>query len=143
MSNLTRFLKNNKKQKENVWFAPTKSLTDENGTALAWEFRPLATAESEDIRDNCMMDVGGKGKNKQFSQKLNTKAYIAKLISSCVVYPDLLDVELQNSYGVMSAEELVKAMVDHPGEYAKLSVFVQKLCGFDELESDIVDEAKN
>lgn len=143
MSDLSRFLKQNQKQKENVWYAPTASLTDENGEALKWEFRAIGTAESEDIRDGCMVDVVGKGKNKQNSQKLNAKSYIAKLISRCVVYPDLREVELQNSYGVMSDEELLKAMVNHPGEYAKLSMFVQKLCGFDELESDVVAEAKN
>ncbi len=143
MSDFTRFMKKNKTQKENVWHAPTKSLTDEKGDPLKWEFRAVSTEESENIRDICMSEVRVKGKKTQFNQKLNMKMYIGKLISACVVFPNLNDVELQNSYGVMSAEDLLKAMIDNPGEFANLSAFVQELCGFNELESDIIDKAKN
>lgn len=143
MSNFTRFMKQNKTQKANVWHAPTKSLTDENGESLKWEFRAVSTEKSEEIRDSCLTQVRGKGKKGQFDQKFNMKMYIGKLISACVVFPDLNDVELQNSYDVMSAEELLKAMVDQPGEYAELSSFVQRLCGFEAEEVDLVDEAKN
>lgn len=43
MSNLSRFLKENKKVKENTKYAATKSLTDEKGNPLEWEIRPLTT----------------------------------------------------------------------------------------------------
>ena len=57
--------------------------------------------------------------------------------------PDLLDRELQNSYGVERAEDLLLAMVDDPGEYNDLAAFVQKFQGFDTSFEDKVNEAKN
>ena len=65
------------------------------------------------------------------------------MIVASVVVPDLYDKELQDSYGVMTPEDLLLAMVDNPGEYNDLASFVQKFQGFDVSFSDKVDEAKN
>ncbi len=43
MGDLSRFLKKNKKTKENLKIAATTTLTDENGKPLLWEVRPLTT----------------------------------------------------------------------------------------------------
>ena len=56
---------------------------------------------------------------------------------------DLYDKELQDSYGVMTPEDLVYAMVDDAGEYQRLSVWLQKFQGFDKSMDEKVDEAKN
>ena len=60
----------------------------------------------------------------------------------CVVYPDLTDAELQNSYGVMGDDNLLKKMLKS-GEYAALLNKVQEINGFDITTQDLVDEAKN
>ena len=142
MSSLSLFFKKNKKQKENVKYAATKSLCDESGKPLEWTLRALTTAENDEIRDSCTIDVPITGKPNQFRPKLNTSKYLAKLISKTVVEPNLYDKELQDSYGVMTPEELIKEMVDDPGEYSALLQFVQKLNGFTDINSDI-EEAKN
>ena len=43
----------------------------------------------------------------------------------------------------MTPEELIKEMVDSPGEYSDLCDFVQGLSGFDVTLDDKVEEAKN
>ena len=78
-----------------------------------------------------------------FRPRLNTKKYLAKMIASSVVVPDLYDKELQDSYGVMTPEELLFAMIDNPGEYQDLCVWIQKFQGFDKTLEEKVDEAKN
>ena len=78
-----------------------------------------------------------------YRPKLNASLYLRKLIAASVVYPDLYDAELQDSYGVCTPEELLYAMVDDPGEYNDLAAFVQKLNGFDVSFDDKVEEAKN
>ena len=50
--------------------------------------------------------------------------------------------DLQDSYGVMGAEELLKVML-LPGEYANYLGKVQEICGFDKNMNDLVEEAKN
>ena len=42
----------------------------------------------------------------------------------------------------MTPEELIKEMVDDPGEYADFSAFVQKYNGFTSMD-DKVEDAKN
>ena len=78
-----------------------------------------------------------------FRPKMQSSKYIRKMIVASVVMPDLYDKELQDSYGVMTPEDLVLAMVDDPGEYNDLAAFVQKFQGFDVDLGDKVKKAKN
>lgn len=142
MSNFKMFMKGNKKKKENVKYAPTKSLVDENGKPLEWEFRHITSRENEALREECTTEVPVTGKYGTYRSKFNASAYITKLIAASTVVPDLYDGELQNSYGVMGVEDLLMEIVDDPGEYADLAAYVQKLQGFKTLQED-VDKAKN
>lgn len=143
MSDLSRFLKANKIKRENTTFAATKSLVDAKGNPLPWTIKPLTTKENDAIRDECMIEVPVKGKPNMFRQKLDTSKYIGKMICACVVEPNLYDKDLQDSYGVMSPDDLLKEMIDDPGEYQEFATFVQNFNGFNTTLEDKVEEAKN
>ncbi|MDO4295019.1 MAG: hypothetical protein Q4D90_02535 [bacterium] len=143
MSKFSKFMKANKAVKENGFFAATKSLCDENGKPLRWEFRHITSKENEQLRDDCTMDVQVTGKPNMYRPKIKTSLYVQRLIAASVVVPDLYDVELQDSYNVSTPEELLLAMVDDPGEYNELGNFIQKFQGFDVSFEDKVNEAKN
>lgn len=143
MSALSLFLKKNKKVKENVKFSATKSLCDENGVPLEWEIKPLTTRESDDIREACTVEVPITGKPNIFRQKVNSSKFGAKMLAASVVFPDLYNAELQDSYGVSTPEDLVREMIDDPGEYNRFFAFVQEFNGFDSDLEDKVKEAKN
>ena len=143
MSNFSRFMKQNKITKENTTFAATKSLLDEEGNPLLWTIKPLNTKENDDIRDSCMREVQMPGKPNLYRPKLDTSKYIAKMICACVVEPNLYDKELQDSYCVMTPEDLLKEMVDDPGEYQDFASFIQEFNGFNTTLEDKVEEAKN
>lgn len=142
MSNFKLFMKGNKKKKENKKYAPTVSLVDENGKPLEWEFKHITSKQNEEIRDECTTEVQITGKFGMYRNKVDSALYVKKLITASVVYPELDNKELQESYGVMGAEDLLMEMVDDPGEYADLAEFVQKMHGFKTLQED-VNEAKN
>lgn len=143
MSNFSRFLKQNKIKKENATFPATKSLVDSKGNPLLWTVRPLTTKENDEIRDDCMIEVPVKGKPNAYRPKLNTSKYIAKMVCACVVEPNLYDKELQDSYGVMTPEDLLREMIDDPGEYQDFVTFIQGFTGFNTTLEDKVEEAKN
>lgn len=143
MSNFSRFMKSNKIIKENTTYPATKSLVDEEGKPLLWTIKPLTTAENEEIREACMMDVPVTGKPNMYRPKLNTSKYIAKMTAASIVEPNLYDKALQDSYGVMTPEDLLKAMIDDPGEYQDLVSFVQNYSGFNATLEEKVEEAKN
>ncbi len=142
MSNLNRFLKENKIVKENVKYAATKSLVDEAGKPLLWEIQPLSTKKNENIRESCTIEIPVKGKPNLFREKIDSAKYTAKLIASSVVFPDLYDKDLQDSYGVMTPEELIMEMIDDPGEYGDFAQFITEFNGFSDINDDI-EEAKN
>ena len=143
MSNLSLFLKKNKKIRANTYYAATKSLCDDKGNPLEWELKALTTNESEDIRIACTTEVQVTGKYGTYRPKLDTKMFMAKMIAACVVFPDLNNKELQDSYGVMTPEDLLKEMIDNPSEYNAFAEFVQNYNGLGESLEDKVEEAKN
>lgn len=143
MSNFSRFMKANKIIKENTKYPATKSLVDENGNPLLWEIKPLTTAEDEAIRESCMMDVPVTGKPNMYRPKLNTSKYITKMTAASIVEPNLYDSELQDSYGVKTPEDLLKEMIDDPGEFNDLVAFVQNFNGYNTTLEDKIEEAKN
>ena len=143
MSKFSKFMKANKIEKKNEMYAATKSLCDENGKPLEWEFRHITSKENDGLRDDCTIEVPVTGKPNMFRPKVQSSKYMQKMVAASVVVPDLYDKELQDSYGVTTPEELLLAMVDDPGEYNDLAAFVQKFQGFNVSFDDKVEEAKN
>ena len=143
MSKFAKFMKANKKKRENVFIEATETLIDpDTNKPLKWELRALDTREAQAIQDECTAEIPI-GRTGQYRTKLNTQKYIAKLLCASVVYPDLYDKELQDSYGVATPEELIKEMIDDVGEYNALVDFVQKYNHLDKTLSEKVEEAKN
>ena len=143
MSNFNRFMKQNKIERKPTTFPATKSLVDENGNPLEWTIKPLSTKENDNIRDACTIDIPVKGKPNMYRPKFDTSKYIAKMLCACIEEPNLYDKDLQDSYGVMTPEELLKEMIDDPGEYQDFATFVQDYNGFDTTFEEKIDEAKN
>lgn len=143
MSNLSRFMKQNKVQKQNEKYAPTASLLFDDGTPLKWEFKHITSKQNEEIRESCTRDIPVTGKPGVYRPKLNTSDYLAEMIAASTVVPDLYNKELQDSYGVKTPKDLLFALVDDPGEYQDLCVWIQKFQGFTETFDEKVKEAKN
>lgn len=140
MSKFSAFMRSNKIKKENVKFAVTRSLCDEHGIPLEWELRPLTSKENDRIRVACTKEIPNK--NGTFRQKVDTTVLVTKLVCASVVFPDLNDKDLQDSYGVMCAEDLLYEMVDDAGEMNALIAKVQEISGYTTIAED-VEEAKN
>ncbi len=143
MSNLSMFLKKNKKVRSNAFYPASASFVDENGNPVKWEVRPLTTAEDEVIRDECTVDVPIPGKKGQYRAKIDVNAYMAKQMVAAIVFPDLNNAELQDSYGVMTPEDLLKEMIDNPSEYMEFANFIRENSGFDIDLTEEIKEAKN
>lgn len=120
----------------------SQRFVDENQKPIEWEIKTISSREDENLRKTAMRKVQVAGKRGQYTQEIDTNKYIGLLACTCTVFPNLNDANLQDSYGVMSADELLKAML-LPGEYADYLMKVQEICGFDKSTQELVDEAKN
>ncbi len=135
------FFKENQKAQGNVTYAATKSLCDEKGEPLKWEFRQISVEEMEEIQDEHTVDVPIPGKPGAYRPKANSAEINKAMICASCVNPDLNNAALQDSYGAPTPEELLTKMVSSPGEYTDLVAFVSRLNGYD-LQED-VQKAKN
>lgn len=141
MSNFAAFMAGNANNVENVKYVASKRFV-ENKKPIEWELKAIGSDLDEAIRKECTKKVPINGKRGQYTQETDTDKYIAKMCVNCIVYPNLNDAELQDSYGVMGAEELLKKML-LPGEYTELKAKVMEVNGYDMSMEELVDEAKN
>lgn len=143
MGNLSFFLKQNVEQEENVKYVASNRFKDEKGNPVEWEIKSITPEEDDAIRKACTKRVPIVGGRKgEYTKDVDSSKYMAAVVTKCVVYPNLNDKELQDSYGVMGAELLVKTMLK-PGEYIDLVNKVQEVNGYNVTQEDLVEEAKN
>lgn len=135
MNTFDLFFKENRSERDFYFYPVCSDIKDDKGEAVKWKMRPLSTSEEEEIREYATEAVNG-------SIRLNTKKYITDLITASVVYPNLYDASLQDSYGCKTPGELLKKIVNVPGEYSALARLVQEKNGFSSLREDI-EAAKN
>ena len=140
MRDLSAFLRGNAVEVENEYFPASSRFVGEDGAPILWELRCISSTEDEEIRRAAVRrNAGNRG---QAVSETDVSLYLGRLAVSCTVFPDLHDKALQDSYGVMGADKLLRAMLT-PGEYAEYLRQVQKICGFDLPFEELVDEAKN
>ena len=141
MSDFSMFMAGNAEKDEVVKYVASNRFKNK-GKAVAWEIKAVTSDLDEAIRKECTKKVPIAGKRGQYSQETDTDKYIGKLCVASTVFPNLNDAELQDSYGVKSADALLKAMLK-PGEYTEYKTKVMEVNGYDMSMDELVDEAKN
>ena len=106
------FYRENRKDREEREVLLTERVTADGGQML-FRIRPMSQRENEDIWRRCGEDM---------------KRYEKMVLAESVVFPDLKDVNLQNSYGVAGAERLLGKLL-LAGEYDRLRQAVEEING--------------
>lgn len=141
MSDFSMFMAGNAVKNETVKYVASKRFV-KNGKPVEWEIQAVDSEKDEEIRKECTKRIPIPGKRGQFNQETDTDKYIGKMCVACTVFPNLNDVGLQDSYGVKSADALLKKML-LPGEYTEYKAKVMEVNGYDMSMEELVDEAKN
>ena len=141
MSDFAIFMAGNAQKVETVKFVASKRFGTKD-KPVEWELKAIDSDTDESIRKECTKKVPVAGKRGQYTQETDTDKYIAKMCAACTVYPNLNDAELQDSYGVKSADALLRKML-LPGEYTEYKAKVMEVNGYDMSMEELVDEAKN
>lgn len=141
MSEFAVFMAGNAVNDETTKYVASKRFAVK-GKPVEWEIKAIDSDLDEALRKECTKKVPIAGKRGQYNQETDTDKYIGKMCVACTVYPNLNDVELQNSYGVKDGVSLLKKML-LPGEYTEFKAKVMEVNGYDMSMEDLVDEAKN
>jgi len=113
---------------------------DQDGISVKWQLKAISEEENEVIRKSCTNRT--KGKSGQTITETDQHKYALKLAVASIVFPNLKDEALQDSYGVRGEDNVLRKML-LSGEYANLLVKVQQINGYDRDFNEQVDEAKN
>lgn len=141
MSNLSYFLAGNVEKRKNKKMIISERFKDEAGKPVPWEIRSVTASEDAALRKDCTTQKQVPGKRGQYTSNFDANTYIEKLITKAVVYPDLNNTELQDSYGVKGAESLARVML-YKDEYDKLADVCTATAEIED-PNDLRDEAKN
>lgn len=139
--NLTAFLAQNALKADNEKVVVSKRFV-QDGKPIKWEVAAITSEEDDQLRKANTKRMPVPGKKGVMVPETNYTAYLAALAVKCTVFPNLHDKELQDSYGVMEAEALLKKML-LPGEYDGYLAKIQEINGFDVGMDEAVEEAKN
>lgn len=138
---LSAFLSQNAKKIGNKTMVVSDRFVDpETGEPMEWEFRAISSGENQKLRKKCTVNVpvGNKG---QYIPQVDIYTYQLRLAVASTVFPDLNNIELQNSYNAMEPEELLGKMLIS-AELDDYIAEISKYSGY-QLEEELIDEAKN
>ena len=129
MVDVKYFFKENRKSSEKIQFSPSDSFEDETGKAVECVLRKISAERNAEIVEDCTTIKKGE-------PKVDNDRYTRLLVAECVVEPNLNDVDLQNNYGVKSAEDLVQKIWKDAGEWLRLVNKINSFNGFKNLDDE-------
>lgn len=134
---LNGFFKNKAKQVDDVRVVVSERFIDEEtDKPYEWVLHPISTKLVEEItkKNTVTKLVNGKRVKETNEENLN-----ADLLEHVVLFPQLNDAKLQDSYGVTNVNDLLGAML-YPGE---TQVLIQALEDVMSGKANTVSELKN
>lgn len=140
-NNLQAFMAENAIPAENVKYPASPRFLDKDNKPLEWELRVLTNDETDEILQSCKKKEFTPG-TRDYKIVTDSDKFAVDLVCASVVYPNLNDAVLQNSYHAIGAADLVKKMLT-PGEFNDLSYAVQEANGFKVGMADKIKKAKN
>lgn len=135
---LTGFFKENVVDPfQEVEFVVSDRFKDENGNPIKWKLRAMSPDAALQVSDESVV-INNKSKKADFK----TAVYQKNVVVKSVVYPDLTNAELQDSYGVMDAHSLINKMLN-ADEFNDLLSECTRINGLNKSFEDKKDEVKN
>ncbi len=137
--NFKEFMLQNAIKVENEKFVVSDRFLDEEQKPMEWELKTLTRIEEEAIIRDCYRPKTNNGRT---VMELDEILYQGKITASCVLYPELHNKELQDSYRTMSNDQLLKTMLtakEYLGLQIKLNTMGRKATTLNEK----VEQAKN
>lgn len=139
--NLKAFMAESAIQYKEVDYVASERFIDEKNNPIPWKLRILTETELSKLKAQCKKRV-----TNPKTQQSYIETDLAKLsdlmIENTVIYPNLNNAELQNSYGAIGAIDLAKKMLI-PGEYNDLILAVNETNGFNSGMAEKIKRAKN
>lgn len=107
---------------------------DDNGDIVPFVISTITPRKLKECRKQAEVVLNGE-------TKVDNEIFESELLKATIIYPDLKDVELQDSYGALGEINLLEEMLT-AGEYNSLTDAIQKFNHFTGYK-ELVEKAKN
>lgn len=131
---LSAFLKENVESDSTKFIELSDRFKGKDGSPMKWEIRIVSADDERLIEKKCTNEKRDR-RTGTITQIRDDNEYITALAAHGVVFPDLKDKGLQNSWGVSTAVDLLRKMLT-PGELVKLSRAVLQMSGLGDVDMD-------
>ena len=139
--NLKAFMAESAIKYKEVDYIASERFIDEKGNPIPWKIKILTATELSKLKAQCKKRVTNP-KTQQSYIETDSAKLADLMIENTVIYPNLNNAELQNSYGAIGAIDLAKKMLI-PGEYNDLILAVNEENGFESGMEAKIKRAKN
>lgn len=144
MNNLQAFFAQNAEQPTQVEKVISKRFKDAEGNPIPFIFKAIDPARDAELRTQATkktLITQGKQKG-QFRSEFQPARYQNLFTIESIVWPNLKDAALQNSYEVVGEEQLYNEMLT-PGEATDAFLAAQEANNYEIDLEDLVEQAKN
>lgn len=139
--NLKAFMAESAIQYKEVDYVASERFIDEKNNPIPWKLRILTETELSKLKAQCKKRVTNH-KTQQSYIETDSSKLADLMIENSVIYPNLNNAQLQDSYGAVGAIDLAKKMLI-PGEYNDLILAVNEANGFNSGMAEKIKRAKN
>ena len=139
--NLKAFMAESSIQYKEVDYVASERFIDEKNNPIPWKLRILTETELSKLKAQCKKRVTNP-KTQQSYIETDSSKLADLMIENSVIYPNLNNAQLQDSYGAVGAIDLAKKMLI-PGEYNDLILAVNEANGFNSGMAEKIKRAKN
>lgn len=126
--NFNAFMAQSAIQYKEVEYVASNRFLDEKGNPISWKIKILSETELDKLKNQCKKRIVDE-KTRRTTIETDTDKLTDLLVENCVVYPNLNNANLQDSYKAVGAIDLAKKML-MPGEYADLALAINQAMGF-------------
>lgn len=138
--NLKAFMAESAIQYKEVDYVASERFIDEKNNPIPWKLRILTETELSKLKAQCKKRVTNP-KTQQSYIETDSSKLADLMIENSVIYPNLNNAQLQDSYGAVGAIDLAKKMLI-PGEYNDLILAVNEANGFNSGMAEKIKRAK-
>ena len=139
--NLKAFMAESAIQYKEVDYVASERFIDEKNNPIPWKLRILTETELSKLKAQCKKRVTNP-KTQQSYIETDSSKLADLMIENSVIYPNLNNAQLQDSYGAVGAIDLAKKMLI-PGEDNDLILAVNEANGFNSGMAEKIKRAKN
>ena len=141
IKNMRAFYRDAVEVNKTVFYQASKRIKDENGEPVFWELKVLSYDDIKATIEKQTRTVPNKLTGKG-EKETNMNQAMIDMVLQAVVFPNLNDAELQDSWGVVGAEAVLKELLT-AGEIADLIEAVNAAAGYKSELADKIKTVKN